>query len=159
VKELEFEKLDRQMRLMGKAARSVSDEVPGIEELYRVDDGNNSEEAILAKARQFYIQSAEHNALMIEAGLNADFRDQLNDQIGIIAAVIEDTDAAQSDRGGAVGALEAEFRTANRYGRKLDNLVKIKYAEDPDILEQWKIASKLRAADTTEEETPPTGNG
>lgn len=160
IKRKEFAKLEGQMRLIGKASRSLADEIPGIEELYRVSDGNQSEEAILAKARQFYIQSADHRTEMVDAGLDDDFRDQLNNQIAVAAALIENTDAAQSDRGGAVGALEAEFREANRLGRKLDNLVKIKYAADPDILDQWKIASKLRAADSDEEkETPPPEGG
>lgn len=154
VKRQEFAKLDRLLRLIGKAARSLSDEIPGIEELYRVSEGNNSEEAVLAKARQFHIRTADHRAKMTEAGLDEDFRDRLNAQINTIAALIEDTDAAQSDRGGAVGALEAEFREASRLGKKLDNLVKIKYADDPDKLDQWKIASKLRAADSDEEEEP-----
>ena len=161
IKDDDFEKLDRSMSLIGKAARSLSDDIPGIEELYRTTGGNQSEEARLARARQFHTQSADHREQFIEAGLDEDFREQLNTLITKISAVIENTDSAQAERGGAVGALQEEIRKGNRLGTKLDNLVKIKYADDPDKLAAWLIASHLQAADSKEdedEETPTEGN-
>ncbi|MCD9187238.1 MAG: hypothetical protein LUM44_12455 [Pyrinomonadaceae bacterium] len=156
IKAENFEKLDRLMRLITKAARANADEITGIEELYRLD-GGRSEEARLARARHFYTQSAEHNDIFIESGLETTFRADLNALITAVSASTDETDTAKSERGGAVGALIEEFRKGNRHCNKLDNLVKIKYAENPEKLAAWLIASHQRAADSEdEEETPPT---
>lgn len=161
VKDLNFEKMERVMRLMNKASRSMAYEVPGIEELYRIGGNNQSEEAVLAKARDFYTQSEAHKAMFIDYALPDDFRDQLKNAIDAASISVEDTDAAQADRGGAVGALREEFRDGSRHGNKLDGIVKVKYADDPDRLAAWLIASHLRAADSEDEEEAqsPTDNG
>lgn len=160
VKDDKFDRLGRLLGLLNKGSRLLTEDVPGIEELYRMDEfSSKSEEARLAKARQMYEQSAEHETLLIETGLPREFRTQLQALIDEIETQIETTDAAQADRGGAVGALEAEIKQGNRLGTKLDNLIKIKYADDPDKLAAWLIASHLRTADSDddeEDEEPPT---
>lgn len=157
IKDENLEKLNRLMRKMNKAARALADEITGIEELYKTS-GASSEEAVLARARSFHTNSEAHEAEMIEYGLSGEFRKDLDDLITAVSDSAEDTDNAQADRGGAVGALKDEFRTGNRLGAKLDGIVKIKYDDDPDKLAAWLIASHLRAANSKDddEETPPT---
>ena len=159
IKDENLEKLERLMRKINKAARSAADEVTGIEELFKMG-GASSEEAILARARSFHANSEAHEAVLIEYGLNDEFRKNLNDLIAAVSLSAEDIDNAQADRGGAVGALKEEFRKGNRLGTKLDGIVKIKYDDDPDKLAAWLIASHLRAADSKDDDKePPTDNG
>lgn len=160
IKDENIEKLERLTRKVNKAARSAADEITGIDELFKMGR-ESSEEAILARARSFHANSEAHQAVLIEYGLDDDFRKDLNDLITAVTDSAEDTDNAQADRGGAVGALKEEFRKGNRLGAKLDGIVKIKYDDDPDKLAAWLIASHLRAADKDDEdeETPPTEGG
>lgn len=133
------------LQKMNRAANSMADEIDGIEDLFRMPR-RRSEKIWLATARAFYNDSAAHEAAFIEYELSANFRVQLQTLIGAVEAAASDSDIADEQKGGATGALDAAFREAGKNSRKLKGIVENKYADDPQKLAAWLIASHLEAA-------------
>ena len=154
IKDEDFLKLKKIMRKMNRGGKSMAEEIEGIENLYRLPYGE-AEEVWLAKARAFHANSVNHVAQMQDYDLAPTFREDLMAVITRIEVSMSGVDSAKSERGGATGSLEANFRELGRLGRKANNIVMNKYEDDPEKLAAWFIASHLKAAPKSTEAEPP----
>lgn len=145
------------LQKMNRAANALAEDIDGIEDLFRMPR-RRSDAIWLATARNFYDESAPFDAQFQEYDLPATFRADLLALIGEFEIAVREADIAQEQKGGATGALEAEFREAGKLSRKLNAIVRNKYADNPRKLAAWNIASHLEAAPKREPKppTPPT---
>lgn len=147
------ENLIKLMQKMNRAAASMADEIDSIEDLFRMPR-RRSEEAWLAAARAFYNDSAAYEAQFEEYGLPDDFRASLIGLITSLENAASEKDVAQEQRGGATGGLTAAFREAGKLSRKLKGIVENKFADDPQKLAAWLIASHMESADKPNQPEP-----
>lgn len=138
-------------------ARAIGDTVvPGITSKFKIPHPR-TEQNLIAGADSFYADTASPlEEKLVEAGLDADFRQQLLDAKIAFQQSRDDADGAAEEHGEAVGALETLFREMMELSRQRSALVKLKYKNNPGKLAAWEIASHLEQP-PKKKETPPAG--
>jgi hypothetical protein len=130
------------IRQMNLAANAVSENGLGIGDKYR-RPRNRSEQNILATGRSFHADSAEHEALFIEHGMDGSFRTDLQAAIDAVESNNDLARLAFGSRAEATGALIDEFERASVIARKLKAFMQIKYRDDAGKLAAFTVASRL----------------
>lgn len=133
------------LEALSRTARAMSDEVPGIENKFRLPRDNN-DRTLLNAARAAATDALPLKAQFIAHEMPADFLEDL-------AADIADMEAAISAQASSVGghvAANAAIDDAIARGmdllRKLDAIVRNKYANNPAVLAEWTTASHIERA-------------
>ena len=151
-----FDALAALMQKINRAAVALDDEIPGIRDLFRMPR-NRSEENRLAAGRAFHTASAAYQAQFEEYDLPDSFRGDLMNVIGQIETAQSAADTGAASTGSATGGMVAVFHDLSKLTNKLNAVVKNKYAENPQKLAAWLIASHLeRASQSKGGATPPT---
>ena len=125
-------------------ARAIGDAVvPGITSKFKVPEPR-TEQNLIAGADSFHADTAPPlEEKLIEAGLDADFRQNILNAKTAFQQARDDADSATEEHGEAVGAHEALFREMMELSRQRSALVQLKYKNDPGKLAAWAIASHL----------------
>jgi len=123
-----------------RTARAQASEMPGIEDNFRLPSNANDQE-LLAVARSIAENAVPISAQLIALELPTTFLEDLNEDIEALEAAI----SAQTIGRGKSAAARAEINdaldSANIIRRKLDAVVKNKYANNPGVLAEWVSAS------------------
>lgn len=130
------------MRSINRAANAMEADIPNIDTLFRMPR-NRSDLGVLNAARQFRADAAPHDSDFFEYGLPTTFLTDLDSLIAFVENQLAARDAAVEKQGGATGALIEKFKTTDKRSRKLDSIVRNKYANNPQKLAAWTIASHL----------------
>jgi len=141
-KEDDLDELWELMRQMNRAANAFDDEAPGSSMKFRLPR-NRSEQNLLATARAYYTDSESLVDQFVEYGMSRFFRNQLQDKITSIEQKNAHADTSTEQRAGATGGLIDAARRGMANSRKLDAIVRIKYANNPQKLAAWTVASHL----------------
>jgi hypothetical protein len=99
-----------------------------------------------------------HEAALLEAGLPADFLEQLVAATDALEAGITARGRAESLRVEATAGLDNEARVARFALRLLDSLVRSAVAEDDALIDRWGKVSRIAAA-AISTQTPSDGDG
>ncbi|HEX8268063.1 MAG TPA: hypothetical protein VF596_21870 [Pyrinomonadaceae bacterium] len=142
------------LRNINRAANAMEDDIPNIDEVFRMPR-NRADLGILNAARQFKTDAAPHSDTFIEYGLPSTFIADLDALITHAENQLAARDAAIEQKGGATGGLIETFKTAAKHSRKLDSIVRNKYAQNAQKLAAWTIASHLERAPQTPTPPPP----
>lgn len=137
--------LREDLEAIARTARAMAADVPGLDDKFRLPRGNNDQQ-LLNAGRAFAADALHLKAQFLAHELRADFLEDL-------AADIEAMEAAMSDQSGGLGnriAAGAAIGDAIDRGvevvRKLDAIVKNKYANSPAVLAEWTSASHTERA-------------
>lgn len=142
VKDEDMDDLMFQIRQMNRAANAFEAEIPGSEMLFRLPR-NRSEQNILATARAFYKDATPIATTFIDYGLATTFLATLQTTIDAAETRAALADSAEGQQSAATGGLvDATVRGMN-ISRRLDAIVRIKYAANPSKLAAWTVASHL----------------
>ena len=134
------------LKKMNLAANAFKNDVPGSDTLFRMPR-NRAQHALLATARTFHTDSAAPlEQKFKDYGLAATFRADLNQLIDDVEAASDAADAAAETRAGATGGLTDAARRGMDVSRRLNSIVRIKYASDAKELAAWPVASHLEKA-------------
>lgn len=152
-KDEDLDELWQMLKNINRAANAFEDEIEGSDLKFRLPR-NRSEQNILATARAFYADSETLVETFVEYGLKGHFRDALGDKIASIDEQGAHADSSVEQRAGATGGLIESARRGMANSRKMDAIVRIKYAENPQKLAAWTVASHLERA--PKPKTPPT---
>lgn len=145
-----------QMQDISDFAKVVSEEVPGLENLFRMPRGDN-QATLIATGRAFAADAETHKDKFIAAGLPATFVAELLAAIAAYEQIVTSGDAATGERVGANAELTAEIKAAVKLVRDLSPIVRRQYRNNPANLAAWVSASHIeRAPDVKPEETPTT---
>lgn len=142
------------IRNMNRAANAFSDEVPNIEDKFRLPR-NRSQENLAATARAFIADATPLQAKFVEYGLADDFLEQLQADIDAFDAKGTSADSGGEQRAAATGGLLDAAKRGMDVSRKLDSIIKIKYQTNPQKLAAWRVASHLEKAPKYKKDTPP----
>jgi len=147
------------LEAINRTARAMANDVPGINEMFRMPRGNNDRELINA-ARAFLADATPLKAQFIAHELPADFLEDLQADIEAMEAAMRDQSTGVGNHVAASAALDDAFSRGNEAVRKVDAIVRNKYANNPAVLAEWTSASHVerspRRAKATEPPRPPT---
>ncbi|HEV7797365.1 MAG TPA: hypothetical protein VGO73_04360 [Pyrinomonadaceae bacterium] len=128
------------LQAISRTARVMADEVPGLDEKFRLPlPGNDA--LLLSTARAFAVDARPLAAQFIAHEIAADFLEDLADDIAAMEAGISEQSSGLGQRIAAGAAIDSVIDEGVAAVRKLDAIVKNKYANNPAVLAQWTSAS------------------
>jgi hypothetical protein len=149
--------LRERMEGIVRTARALGDEVPGIEDKFRMPRGTNDRDLVNA-ARAFKADAEPLKAHFIAHEMSADFLDELQEDIDDFESAMNDQSSGVGTRVAAGAALDELIQRGNDIVRKLDAIVRNKYANNAAVLAEWTSASHTerapRRAKPDQPETP-----
>lgn len=134
------------LKQMNLAANAFDMDVPGSDTKFRMPR-NRAQHALLATARAFHTDSAPPlEQKFKDYGLAGTFRADLQQLIDNIEAASDAQDAGIEKRAAATGGLTDAARRGMKVSRRLNSIVRIKYANNSKKLAAWTVASHLERA-------------
>ena len=130
------------LRNMNRAANAFEEEIPGTDQMFRLPR-NRSESNLLAAARSFLADATPLRDTFIEYGLETDFLADLQGFITAIESARQRGDTSGEERAGSTAGLLDAASRGMKNSRRADAIVRIKYAESPQKLAEWTVASHL----------------
>jgi hypothetical protein len=146
--------LTEDLQAINRAARAM-----GLAEQFPVPPFGNDRNLIAAG------RSAASSAVALKADfilheMPDNFIEELNDNITALETEIAEQSGAVDDHVNAAAAIDDKIDTGFEIVRKLDGLVRNKYADNPGVLAEWAAASHTERAPRRSTPTPvpaPTG--
>jgi hypothetical protein len=155
------ESLRDALEAINRTARAMADEVPGIENKFRMPRGNNDSQLINV-ARAFHADATPLKTQFIAHELPADFLEDLQADIAALESAISDQSSGVGSHVAASAAIDDAIARGIEIVRKLDAIVRNKYANNPAVLAEWTSASHTERAprrtpspSTSSTPTPP----
>jgi hypothetical protein len=136
----------------------MADEVPGLDDKFRLPRNNNDQQ-LLAAGRAAAIDAAPFSAQFIAHEMPADFLEDLAADIGDLEAAMSDQSGGIGNRVAAAAAIDDAIDRGIEVVRKLDAIVKNKYANNPATLAEWTSASHTERAPKKKKDTVGTQPG
>ena len=128
-----------------RTARAMSHEVPGIENKFRLPRDNNDQN-LLNAARAAATDALPLRAQFIAHEMPADFLEDLAEDIADMEAAISTQSSGVGDHVAANAAIDDAITRGMDLLRKLDAIVRNKYANNPGVLAEWTTASHVERA-------------
>jgi len=137
--------LREDLEAISRTARAMAGDVPGIDEKFRVPPPGN-DQRLLSAARAFATDAAPFSAQFIAHELPADFLADLNADIAALEAAISAQSSGAGNHVAASAAIDDAIDRGVEIVRRLDAIVKNKYANSSSILAEWTSASHTERA-------------
>jgi hypothetical protein len=152
--------LRSRLKAISRTAHAIAIEVPGLESKFRLPRGDNDEE-LLAAAHAVAADAPAFSSQFIAHEMPATFINDLNASIANFEKSLNDQSSAVGDRVGHRAAIEKRLAALMIIRRKLDPIMRNKYADDPATLAEWIRASHIerpaKKKKTEAVEKPKTG--
>ena len=138
-----------------RTARAMEDELPGITDKFRIPRNNNDNE-LLSAARAFLAAATPLKARFIAHELPADFLEDLQADIEAFEAATNDQSSGVGNHVAANAAIDSVMARGLERCRKLDAMMRNKYANNPAVLAEWTSANHTeRAPRKAKPDEPP----
>jgi hypothetical protein len=148
------EELRADLEAIARTARAMASDVPGLEDKFRLPR-NTNDQHLLAAARAFATDAVPLKAQVIAHELPTDFLEDLNADIAALEAAIANQASGRGSHVSARAAIDDAIERADEVVRKLDAIVKNKYANNPSVLAEWLSASHTERAPRRRKTAPP----
>jgi hypothetical protein len=139
------EELRSRMKAWSATAHAIAIDNPGLEHKFRIPRGEN-DEILIAAARAFATDAVPLTAQFIAHEMPPTFIDDMNASILKLNNTMSKQSSAVGDRVGARAAIEAKLDECMTVVRKLDPIMRNKYADDPATLAEWTSAGHVERA-------------
>ncbi len=131
------------LRPIGRLARTLLADVPGVERTLRMPRPRTHPERLLAAAGAMAELAEAHAQRFTDAGLPAAFLTELRAAAEALRASIG-TRATSRQRGvGATAAVKPELAAGMRAVAQLDAMVTLLFKRDPQLVAEWRAASRV----------------
>jgi hypothetical protein len=128
------------LRAIARTAEAIAHDTPGFDDKFRMPpQGNDS--ALLNVAHSFAANAAPVSARFISHELPADFLADLNTDIANFEAAIRQHSSSVATHVSAGASIDELIADGLVIVKKLDAIVRNKYADDAAILAEWTSAS------------------
>lgn len=148
------EELRADLEAIARTVRAMAADIPGIEDQFRVPHNQNDQQ-LLNAARAFAINAAPLAAQFIAHELPADFLEDLNADIAALETAIANQASGRGSHVSARAAIDDAIERADEVVRKLDAIVKNKYANNAPVLAEWLSASHTERAPRRKKKPAP----
>jgi hypothetical protein len=149
------EELRADLESISRTARAMADDVPGLDDKFRVPRANNDQQ-LLTAARAFLADAEPLEAQFIAHEMPGDFLQDLKDDIAALETAISTQGSSRGDHVAARAEIDATIDAGAIVVRKLDAIVRNKYANNPGILAEWLSSSHTERAPKHKKQTAPT---
>jgi hypothetical protein len=139
------EALRDDLEAINRTARAMASQIPGIDDKFRMPRGNNDSQLINV-ARAFLADAMPFNTQFIAHELPADFLQELQGDIAALEGAISDQSSGVGGHVAASAAIDDAIARGIEIVRKLDAIVRNKYANNPAVLAEWTSASHTERA-------------
>jgi hypothetical protein len=162
------DELIEDLRAISRTAAVMASDVPGLADKFRLPRGRINDQNLLALARAFAVDAAPLAAQFIAHELRSDFLEDLAADIAALEAAISRQSSGVGDHVAANAAIDDAIERGVEIVRKLDAIMKNKYANNPAVLAEWLSASHTERAprhkksidkSTASTEQPPSSSG
>ncbi len=144
------------LKAIRRTARAMAGEVPGLDDKFRLPPDEN-DQLLLTAARAAATDAAPLSAQFIAHEMPADFLEDLNAGIAALEAAMSNQSSGVGDHVAANAAINNAIERGTNTVRKLDAIVRNKYANNPSVLAEWTSASHTeRAPRRAKTATPPS---
>lgn len=144
------------MEAIRRTARVMAQEITGLDDKFRMPPPGN-DQLLLTSARAFLVDATPLAAQFIAHELPPDFLEDLADAIAALEAAMGQQSSSVGNAVAARAALEETFELGMDTKRKLDAIMKNKYANNPAVLAEWTSASHIERAPKHKKEKPAGG--
>ncbi len=120
----------------------MADDVPGLDDKFRVPRNNNDLQ-LLNAARAFATDALPLKAQFIALELPPDFLEDLNGGIEAMQAAISDQSGGLTTRVTSGAAIDDAIGRGIEVVRKLGAIIKNKYGANPAVLAEWTSVSHI----------------
>jgi hypothetical protein len=149
------EVLREDLRAIRRTARALVDEVPGFGEKFNIPAEDN-DELLLNAARAFGSDAEAESAKFAAHEMPTDFLETLQAHTTDLEESIRDQQDGTGEHVAASVGIGEVIRRGNVVVRKLDAIIRNKYANNPAVLAEWTAASHMeRAPHRKAPDTPP----
>lgn len=138
-----------------RTARSMSEDIPGVEDKFRMPPANISDQALIAAARAIARDAVEYKASFIEYGLHPEFLEDLESDISVFEGAINRQETARRQRVMATAAIDDIIERGMKIVRRLDAIVRNKFRDDAAKLAAWTRARHVERPARRKKELPP----
>ncbi len=155
------------MEAIRRTARVMAQDITGLDDKFRMPPPGN-DQLLLTSARAFLVDATPLATQFIAHELPADFLEDLADAIAALEAAMGQQSSGVGNAVAARAAIEETFEQGMDTKRKLDAIMKNKYANNPAVLAEWLSASHIERAPKHKKEstkaeednpTPPPAGG
>jgi hypothetical protein len=137
--------LREDLEAINRTARAMADDVPGIDDKFRLPRGTNDKN-LLNAARAFKADATPLKAQFIAHEMPADFLEDLQADIDALEAAISNQGSGIGNHVAASAAIDDTINRGSDLVRKLDAMVRNKYSNNPSALAEWTSASHTERA-------------
>jgi hypothetical protein len=137
--------LTEDLQAIRRTARAMADDVTGLDDKFRMPPDQN-DQLLLNAARAFATDAAPLSAQFIAHELPADFLADLDAGIAALEQAIDNQSSGVGDHVAAGAAIDDAINRGMITVRKLDAIVRNKYADDRAVLAEWTSASHTERA-------------
>jgi hypothetical protein len=146
--------LREDLEAINRTARTMADEVPGINDKFRMPAVGN-DQRLLTAARAFGADAEPMASQFIAHELPANFLADLDADIAALEAAINDQSSGTVNHVAMTAAIDDSIDRGITVVRKLDAIVKNKYANNPAVLAEWTSSSHTERAPRRSAPTAP----
>lgn len=150
--------LRESLEAIRRTARVMGQDVPGLEDKFRLPPLDN-DQLLLTVARAFLADATPLAAQFIAHELPATFLQDLADAIAALEAAMGQQASGVGNAVAARVAIEETVDQGMNTKRKLDAIMKNKYANNLAVLAEWASASHIERAPRHKPETQTSGGG
>ncbi len=132
--------LHEDMEAISRTAKAMVADVPGVDDKFRVPRIGN-DQLLLNAARAFREDATPLKAIFIAHEMQEDFLDELQGDIEALVVAISDQASGVGNHVAAGAAIDDTIDHGSDLVRKLDAIVRNKFADNPAVLAEWTSAS------------------
>lgn len=148
----------RKLKDIARSARALNIDDEGFRRLFSVPD-DNSDQKLLAAAREFAAQATTHKAGFQRLGMPNSFIDDLGDDIEDFENALNRKAVAQGAAVGATAGIDAEIERGMNAATILDAIMQNVYRNNPIKLAEWTQARHVKRSPQRKKngsQPPPT---
>lgn len=144
------------LEVINRTARAMAHDVPGILDKFRLPAPGN-DQLLLNAARAMAADAIPFRAQFIAHEMSADFLEDLNEDIAALESAISEQSSGVGQRVAATAAIDTAIDDGVATVRRLDAVVKNKYANNAAVLAEWASASHTERS--PRRSSPPISTG
>ena len=137
------ETLRERMEAMRRTARAMASTTPGLEDKFRIPRGG-SDQALINAARAFAQDALPLKAEFIRYELPESFIEDLNAAIAALENAIGGQNASKGAGKSAGASIDGAIERGLEAVRRLDPIIRNKFADEPAVLSEWEGARRIR---------------
>jgi hypothetical protein len=134
------------LEAISRTARAMAEEIPGLEDKFRLPRGNANDQTLIAAARAFAKDALSLKAKFIEYGLAEDFIEDLNEDVADFEVAVNAQAAGLRQQVTATAAIDEVIERGMKIIRRLDAIVPNTFRDNPAKLAAWQSARHVERA-------------